>query len=114
MAEQLEEKVTALEERRFISPDEDCDIRQKTRELTVKSVKAGSSQGTSNGGQRSSNLNARINRRSDLPYNGVIWRFDRLLLKNWRPPFEVLWNTAKVVFESKLKPVSLKAPGCSA
>jgi hypothetical protein len=30
-----------------------------------------------------------INRRSDLPYNGTIWRFDRVFLKNWRPPFEV-------------------------
>jgi len=34
--------------------------------------------------------------RSDLTYNGTIWRFDRLLLKNWRPPFEVPWKTAKV------------------
>ena len=37
--------------------------------------------GTSNGGQRSSKLKIRVNRRSDLPYNGTIWRFDRLLLK---------------------------------
>ena len=39
-------------------------------------------QGTSNGGQRTSNRKARVNRRADLPYNGTIWRFDSLLLKN--------------------------------
>ena len=52
-------------------------------------------QGTSNGGQRSSIRKTRVNRRSDLPYNGTIWRFDRLLLKNWRPPYEVPWKTEK-------------------
>ena len=49
-------------------------------------------QGTSNGGQRCANLRSRVNRRSDLPYNGTIWRFDGLLLENWRPPFEVPWK----------------------
>jgi hypothetical protein len=36
-----------------------------------------------------------VNRRSDLPYNGTIWRFDRLFFKNWRPLFEVPRKTAK-------------------
>jgi len=55
-------------------------------------------QGTSNGVQRFSNRKTRVNRRSNLPYNGTIWRCDRLLLKNWRPPFEVPWKHAKTVF----------------
>ena len=54
-------------------------------------------QGASNGGQRCANLRSRVNRRSDLPYNGTVWRFDRLLLKNWRTPFEVPWKTAKTL-----------------
>jgi hypothetical protein len=52
-------------------------------------------QGTSNGGQHSSNWKTRVNRRSDLPYNGTTWRFDRLLFRNWRPPSEVPWKHAK-------------------
>ena len=35
-------------------------------------------EGTSNGSQRSSNRKIRVNRRSDLPYNGTIWRFSSL------------------------------------
>jgi len=31
-------------------------------------------------------LRSWVNRPSDMPYNGTIWRFDRLFLKNWRPP----------------------------
>jgi len=54
-------------------------------------------QGTSNGGQRSSNRKTPVNGRSDLPDNGTIWRFDRLLLKNRRPPCEVPWKTAKAL-----------------
>jgi len=56
-------------------------------------------QGTSNSGQRSSDRKARVNRRSDLPHNGAIWRFDRLLLKNCRPPFEVPCEAAKALSE---------------
>jgi hypothetical protein len=52
-------------------------------------------QGTSNGGRRSSSRKTRVNRRSDLPCNGTTWRFDRLFLHNWRPPFEVPWKPAK-------------------
>ena len=37
----------------------------------------------------------RVNRLSDLPYDGKTWRFDRLLLKNWRPPFEEPRKTPK-------------------
>ena len=54
-------------------------------------------QGISNGGQRSSNRKARVTRWSDLLYNGTVWRFDRLLIKNWRPRFEVTWKTAKAL-----------------
>jgi hypothetical protein len=36
-----------------------------------------------------------VNRPSDFPGNGTIWRFDRLLLKNWQPSSEVPWKTAK-------------------
>jgi hypothetical protein len=46
-------------------------------------------QGTSNGGQRTSNVKTEVNRWSDLPYNGTIWRFGSLLLKDWQPPLEV-------------------------
>jgi len=53
----------------------------------------GSFQGTSNGGQRSSYQKTRVNRRSDMPYNGTIWRFDHLRLKSWWTPFEVPWKT---------------------
>jgi hypothetical protein len=53
------------------------------------------SKGTSNSSQRSSNRKTRVNRRSGLPYNGTTWRCDRLLLNEWRPPFEVPRKTAK-------------------
>jgi hypothetical protein len=52
-------------------------------------------QGTSNGGQQSANLRSRVNRLSDLPYHGTIWRFDGLLLKKWRPLCQIPWKTAK-------------------
>ena len=59
-------------------------------------------------------LRFRVNRRSDLPYNDTVCRFDGLLLKNWRPPFEVPWKTAKAVSVpnghicSSLKSIRLK------
>ena len=56
------------------------------------------------GGQRSSNRKIRVNRRSNLLYNGTIWRFDRLFLNNWRPPFEVPWKTAMDVTAWHLAP----------
>ena len=65
-------------------------------------------QATSNGGQRVSNLRPSVNRPSDLPHNGAIWRFDRQFLKNWRPPIEVPWKprsrmTHKSIHEGLIK-----------
>jgi hypothetical protein len=70
-------------------------VHQQTRQQTFAVF-----QGTSNGGQRVSNLRTRVNRRSDLPYDGTMRRFDRLFLKNWQPPLEVPWKIAKTACSS--------------